>query len=79
MSGWTPYIAAMWKAGVDVGIPTVIGEQPVPVAADETPEDRHVPPGQCLLEDGARESVDLDDQEAPPTRPRAGRPAGDAG
>ena len=41
-------------------------EEPVPVAVDEAPEDRHVPAGQRLVEDGAREPVDLDDQEAPP-------------
>jgi hypothetical protein len=42
----------------------------VPVAAEEAPEDGHMPTGQRLLEDGAREAVDLDDQEA--RRPATG-------
>ena len=66
MSGWTPYIVAIWKAGVDVGMPTVIGLSSGFPALDEAPEDRHVPARQGVVEDGARQPVDLDDQQAPP-------------
>ena len=40
--------------------------EPVSLAVHEPPEERHVPAGQRLLEHGAREPVDLDDQEPPP-------------
>jgi hypothetical protein len=35
-------------------------------ALDEASEDRHVPARQGVVEDGARQPVDLDDQQAPP-------------
>ena len=73
MSGWTPYMAAIWNAGVEVGMPTRHRLQAPVAPLEEVPEERHAALGQRLLQHRAREPVDLHDQE-PAAAARGRRP-----
>ena len=48
------------------GICGVVAFGPSAAPVEQPREERHPPPGQRLLEDGPREPVDLDDQQAAP-------------